>query len=195
METKLKQRVIGALLITTITVIVLPMLLDGSPEERARINTTIPDAPKIAIKNLTVQQVKEAMLEQETQSAAKLPEDIPDPKLALEEIVEDNVEGIDTEKNFQLDKNNLPVSWSLQLGSFKQKNNAIKLRKSLRDAEYRSYILKANSLDTEVYRVFVGPILSIEKIKGFATDIESDFEMKGQVVRYKIEDDVNQLEG
>ena len=98
-------------------------------------------------------------------------------------------------KTYQLDANNLPVSWSLQLGSFRKKNNAIKLRRSLREASYRTYILAAETTEGQVFRVFVGPILSINKLKGFSADIESSFEMKGQIVRYRIEDDANQLGG
>lgn len=197
MELKLKQRVVGALLLTAAAVIVLPMLLDGSAEDRARIDATIPEAPKIALKSLTIQQVQDAMLEMEAASLQQLPIDIVEEKLPLEELLEnpDGNASVDTEVEYQLDQNDLPVSWSLQLGSFRQKDNATKLRKSLRDAEYRSYIIKATMAESEVFRVFVGPILSIKKIKGFASDIESEFNMKGQILRYKIEDDAGQLEG
>lgn len=201
MELKLKQRVVGALLLTTAAVIVLPMLLDGSAEERARINATIPEAPKIALKSLTIQQVKETMLEMETESLQQLPIDILEEKLPLDEVLKklevspESNTSVDVELEYQLDQNDLPVSWSLQLGSFRQKDNAIKLRQKLRDAQYRSYILKAKMADSQVYRVFIGPVLSIKKMQGFATDIESEFNVKGQIVRYKIEDDVNQFEG
>jgi DedD protein len=208
---KLKQRVIGAVLLTTVAVIVLPMLLDGSAEERSRINATIPDAPKIELKSLTVEDVKNSMREMEAASAAKLPVDKPTEKLPLEELEEaikskdtSNVipdttpavtQVIDLTVAYQLDKNDLPVSWSLQLGSFRKKENAVNLRKALRDSRYRSYILKASTADNDVFRVFVGPLLNIKKLKAFAEKIESSFDMKGQIVRYKIEDDVNQLEG
>ncbi|MBL4680115.1 MAG: SPOR domain-containing protein [Pseudomonadales bacterium] len=201
MELKLKRRVVGALLLTTAAVIVLPMLLDGSAEDRARINTSIPEAPKIALKRLTIQQVKDAMLEMEAESTQQLPIDILEEKLPLDELLTQLEvtpkihSSVDPEVEFQLDQNNLPISWSLQLGSFHQKNNAIKLRQSLRDAQYQSYILKANAAEKEVFRVFVGPILSIKKMKEFAVDIESNFKMKGQILRYKIEDDADQLEG
>lgn len=205
----MKQRVVGAALLTTAAVIILPMLLDGSAEERARINATIPDAPKIELKSLTVNDVKNAMREMEAASAAKLPEDKPTEKLPLDELVEKNTSNktpdeipdletaaeVDPNVAFQLDKNDLPVSWSLQLGSFRKKENAINLRKSLRDADYRSYILKASTKEGKVYRVFVGPILNIKKIRIIAEKVETTFEMKGQIVRYKIEDDTHQLEG
>lgn len=208
---KLKQRVIGAVLLTTVAVIVLPMLLDGSAEERSRINATIPDAPKIELKSLTVEDVKNSMREMEAASAAKLPVDKLTEKLPLEELEEaikskatsdvilDTTPAvtqvIDPAVAYQLDKNDLPVSWSLQLGSFRKKENAVNLRKALRDAQYRSYILKASTANNEVFRVFVGPLLNIKKLKAFAEKIESSFEMEGQIVRYRIEDDVNQLEG
>lgn len=211
----MKQRVIGAALLTAVAVIILPMLLDGSAEERARINATIPEAPKIELKNLTVEDVKISMREMEAASLAKLPVDKPTEKLSLEElegaIESKNISNliadttpettptvktvVDPNVAYQLDKNDLPVSWSLQLGSFQKKENAVNLRKALRDARYRSYILKASPVENEVYRVFVGPVLNIKKLKGIAEKIESSFDMKGQIVRYKIENDANQLEG
>ena len=76
METKLKQRVIGAVVLTTLAIIVLPMLLDGSAQDRARISANIPSAPMIDVKSLTIPQVKQAMLEMEQESTARLPVEI-----------------------------------------------------------------------------------------------------------------------
>ncbi len=185
MEAKLKQRVIGAVVLTTLAIIVLPMLLDGSAEDRARVYATIPEPPQIELKSLTVLQVRQRMEKMEQASAERLPvetaeEDLPEP---------------DEDKPYQLDVNQVPVSWTLQLGSFAEKDNATRLRQSLRDSQFRSYILTADSSKGMVYRVFVGPMLSKNRLTDFARDIEGDFELKGQIIRYRIEDDRNQLGG
>jgi DedD protein len=184
-EAKLKQRVIGAVVLTTLAIIVLPMLLDGSAEDRARVSATIPEPPQIELKSLTVRQVKKNMEKMEQASAERLPV----------EAVEEDLPGAGEDKPYQLDGNKVPVSWTLQLGSFGEKDNATRLRQSLRDAQFKSYILTADSSKGMVYRVFVGPMLSKSRLSGYAQDIEGDFELKGQIIRYRIEDDRNQLGG
>lgn len=170
------------MVLTALAVIILPMLLDGSAEDRARIIATIPEAPKIELKSLTTTQVTQTMLKMEQESHAKLPVELPDEVVSTDEV-------------FMLDQNNLPISWTLQLGSFRQRDNAVRLRQSLRDARFSTYVLTADSNKGQVYRVFVGPMLNKNKLINFAEDIESKFEIKGQIIRYQIEDDVNQLSG
>ena len=186
MEIKLKQRVIGAVVLTTLAIIILPMLLDGSKQDRARVAAAIPNPPQIEIKNLNIAHIKQAQLEMEQESERGLPVEIADDKSETP----DQVSG-----SYLLDKNHLPVSWTLQLGSFRQSGNATRLRQSLRDARFRSYILTGDSSEGQVYRVYVGPMLNKVQLLSFAQDIESKFDLKGQIIRYRIEDDVNQLGG
>jgi DedD protein len=206
-ETKLKQRVTGAIVLTTLAIIVLPMLLDGSAEDRARISTAIPPAPVINVKNLSIREVKQAMREMEQQSAAKLPVYIEDQDIEEPDVEDQEVEHQENEPSgngataqadaadYQLDVNDLPVSWTLQLGSFKQQDNAVKLRQSLREARFRTYILTAQSAEGQVYRVYVGPMLSKNALADYAVDIEARFALKGRIIRYRIAQDANQLGG
>ena len=45
---------VGAGVLTTLAVIILPMLLDGTSEDRARVMATIPEPPLIELKKLTM---------------------------------------------------------------------------------------------------------------------------------------------
>ncbi|MBD3649333.1 MAG: SPOR domain-containing protein [Pseudomonadales bacterium] len=100
------------------------------------------------------------------------------------------------EDAFALDEDQLPVSWTLQVGSFKDQDKAVRLRASLRDSEYRSYITQANDTpEGDTYRVFVGPMLEKQKLREISEQIESKFDLKGLIVRYRIEDDTGQLGG
>ena len=213
METKLKQRVIGAVVLTTLAVIVLPMLLDGSAEDRARVSATIPAPPKIQLKSMSIAEIKQNMARMEQESAARLPVEIldaesTDPTLdtTFDQAANSQTEDQQTEdqqtadqqavkETYRLDQNDLPVSWTLQLASFAERNNATRLRQLLRDAQFRTYILMADSTKGQVYRVFVGPMLSKTRLSGFAEDIEADFDLKGRIIRYQVEEDGNQLGG
>tara|TARA_R110002110_G_scaffold220482_5_gene434375 strand:- start:21 stop:530 length:510 start_codon:yes stop_codon:yes gene_type:complete len=168
---------------TTVAIIVLPMLLDGSAEDRARVEAAIPTPPQIDIKSLTVEETRQKMNQMADASKAKLPV-----------LVEDPVETPEQTENFSLNDNGLPISWSLQLGSFREEENATRLRQSLRDQAYRSYILAGDS-DDKLYRVYVGPMVNKEKLEEAQGEIEAAFELSGQIVRYRIEDDQFQLGG
>jgi DedD protein len=183
-DARLKQRVVGALVLTTLAIIILPMLLNGSAEDRAKVIANIPLPPKIEMKKISVEDIRRQMERSEQASAAALPTEVVD---------EDSYDEIKVD--FGLDKNNLPVSWSLQLGSFQLKDNALKLRTQLRAAEYHSYILHGKTSDGETWRVFVGPMLKKSALQTIASKIETSFSLKGQVVRYRVEDDADQLGG
>ncbi len=184
MDTRLKQRVIGAVVLTALAIIILPMLLDGSAEHRAKIESAIPEPPAIEITSLNVNQVREKMVEMEAQSATRLPE-----------VLKDEVKSPEEAPSFSLNDNGLPISWSLKLGSFKNKDNATRLRQSLRDANYRCYIISTEPDPEPVYRVYVGPMLDKLKLQAAAVELQKQFDLKGTIVRYRIEDDRNQLGG
>jgi DedD protein len=185
-EARLKQRVTGAVVLTTLAIIFLPMLLDGTSSDRARVMATIPEAPSIDIKQLTFDDARLRMREMEIESAAQLPE-----------IQEDPIVETLPATAFSLDKNNLPVSWSLQLGSFRNPNNATGLRQKLREADYRSYVIesKGQGGEADIFRVYIGPMLQkiqLEKIQG---EVQAKFSLQGPIVRYRVEDDKGQLGG
>lgn len=183
MHAKLKQRQTGAVILTSLAIILLPLLLDGTEEDRARVATDIPAPPKIDLDDITVQDVKRKIEQMEKASESRLPKEVED---------ETNYE---SSPDYILDKNQLPVNWSLQLGSFQNEENATRLRAQLREQNYRSYILHANTNDGEIYRVFVGPSSSKETLAEMNQEIEGKLKLKGRIVRYKIEEDRELLGG
>lgn len=184
MDVNLKQRVIGAVVMTAVAIIVLPMLLDGSAEHRAEVEANIPTPPSIPINSLSVEETRVEIEQMVAESTEKLPVLEPDP-----------IEDPEVTENFSLNDNGLPVGWSLRMGSFKEEANARRLRQSLRDKNYRSYILAGNPADDEYFRVYVGPMVNKEKLERTKTEIEAAFDLSGQIVRYKLEDDRYQLDG
>ena len=183
MDGKLKQRLTGAIIFTSLAIILLPLLLDGTEEDRASVAANIPAPPKIDLENITVQDVMRKIEQMEKASEARLPKEV------LDET------SYDIATDHMLDKNQLPVNWSLQLGSFQKEDNATRLRAQLRSQNYRSYILHANANDGETYRVFVGPSSSKETLVQMNQEIEVKLKLKGRIVRYRIEEDRELLGG
>jgi DedD protein len=182
-DLKLKQRLTGAIILTSLAIIFLPLLLDGNEQEREKVIANIPDKPTIDLESITVADVQAKMEQMERASEAQLPKEIADET------------DYETSPDFILDKNQLPVNWSLQLGSFQNEENATRLRTKLREENYRSYILHAKTSEGEIYRVFVGPSSSKESLAEMNVQIESKLKLKGRIVRYKIEEDKEQLGG
>ncbi len=183
MDVKLKQRLTGAVILTSLAIIVLPVLLDGSDRERIRLQAPIPEPPQIDLEDITVHDTVQKVEQIERASEARLPQ----------EVVDET--DYDSQSDFIFDRNNLPVNWSIQLGSFENRDNADRLQDMLRDRNYRSYILHAPSNAGDVYRVFVGPSSSKAVLTEMASQIEASLKLKGQIVRYKIEEDRELLGG
>ncbi len=185
MDNRLKQRVTGAVVLTALAIIILPMLLDGSREDRARVIASIPEPPVVELDSLRFEDI-------ERQIDALVAEG----EAALPKVTVDTVDySAQPAETLTLDQNQLPVSWSLQLASFENEDNARSLRASLRDAEYQTYIIRADTDAGERFRVFVGPVLQRSQLAEMGQAIEQKFALKGRVVRYEIQDDARQLGG
>lgn len=172
MQPQTKQRIVGASVIAALAVIFVPFLFDGSAPERHRVVYNPPPAPQYEPAPLTPEEVQASMRAMAEDSAQAMP-----PRTVDETDV--------VEAGFALDPDGLPVGWTLQLASFRDIANATRLRARLREATYQSYVLSKD----EVHRVFVGPGLDKERLNSIAADIEVQFDLKGMVVRYRIEDD------
>ncbi len=184
MDIKLKQRLIGAIILTSLAIIILPLLLTGTKENRQEtITSQIPAAPRIALQPISREAVVADMQQAERASEALLPQ---------EQVDETDYQA---SEDFMLDKNQLPLSWSLQMGSFRQQENAVSLRARLRAEDYRAYILAAKTATGDTWRVLVGPMVSKQAMLEQAASIEAKLGLTGQIVRYRVEDDVDQLGG
>ena len=183
MHVKLKQRLTGAVILTSLAIIILPLLLDGSEQERAGIYSQIPEPPQIDLDKINISDVARKIEQMERASEARLPKEVVD-ETDYEE-----------QPDFIFDKNNLPVNWSIQLGSFENKENAVRLRGKRRNRNYRTYILHARTNEGGMYRVFVGPSSSKATLTEMMVQIEASLALEGRIVRYSIEEDKELLGG
>jgi len=161
----IKQRLIGAVVLVALMIIFLPMFFGSGDMEPVDILIEIPEKPPVPEFNIT-QPVKPS-----DQRKAEVAEETPEQ--TLQELVDKEV-----------DNKNLPVSWALQVASFKERSNAEKLRDKLRKSGYKAYIKYRLDVEPKMIRVLVGPVLEraeIDKIKGTIT---RHHKLEGVVVRY-----------
>ncbi len=77
------------------------------------------------------------------------------------------------------------AAWVIQLGSFKQKTNALKLVNKLRAKGYRAFIQHVNVASGENTRVFVGPEKQQASARVVASELANDMKLHGIVISYK----------
>lgn len=75
--------------------------------------------------------------------------------------------------------------WVIQLGSFKNKANALRLVNQLRASGYRAFIQQVSTDGGDSTRVFVGPEAQQASARELATQLESNLHLRGFVISYK----------
>jgi cell division septation protein DedD len=86
--------------------------------------------------------------------------------------------------NEDLFKEKNPV-WVIQLGSFKNKTNALRLVNQLRANGYRAFIQQVNSTEGNSTRVYVGPETKQTAARALAGELESQLHVRGIVISYQ----------
>ena len=77
------------------------------------------------------------------------------------------------------------AAWVIQMGSFKKKENALRLVNNLRARGYRAFIQQVNTAFGDGTRVFVGPEGHEPTARALASRLENDTHIRGVVISYK----------
>lgn len=182
MEQRLKQRLIGAVVLVALAVIFIPMLLQGPIErESTSVPLAIPAQPAVEVR---VQAPVEPQV-----PVTELPE-VSDsaPPQSSEPVVQSPVASekpaaVPPEPSVMSPQ--LPpelASWTVQVGSFSTEANALGLRDSLRSKGYAAYTEKTRSGGKTLYRVRVGPTVERSEADKLRTALASKESLKGLVV-------------
>ncbi len=76
-------------------------------------------------------------------------------------------------------------AWAVQVGSFRQRENAERLRKKLKQLGYRAFVSKSSSGGKTVVRVRVGPHMEKAKAKKVKNKIEQQIKIQAMLVELK----------
>ena len=141
MDTPLKQRVVGAIVLVAVAVIVVPAILDGSGyKSRHARSIEIPAKPVFP------------PLSQDTVKP------IPTP---LDQTFEKQPQQTEAEEQAKAKLK----SWMLQVGTFDSRDNAENYRNELRAKGHTTHVIKGKSNNKTVYKVQIGPDLSKKRIE------------------------------
>lgn len=192
----IKQRIIGALVLVSLGVIIIPMLLNGGGLLKDRVTSNKPisgdNIPVIPKKlNRVLPKIPQPIVMPEAKSITARPEraltkDSKTNKKTTPEIKTAPDIKVITETKYQ--KASRPVStkinmaYTLQIASFSQKANAVALQNKLRKKKHKAYIESLMTKKGRIYRLRVGPYLKFEQISTIKNQIEKQFKLKDTVI-------------
>lgn len=184
---RLKQRLLGAVVLVALAVIFIPMLLSGGREmEMPVFGSNVPER-STEIKNIQHIDIKETIkTEQKQVNPKRLPiaQGVPEPK-----VIKENKEKSIVEKITDLTKEEKkPVIketvWAVQVGSFSKRSNALGLKDKLRKKKIHAFVERIMNNKKATYRVRVGPEITREKAELLKLKLKKEFKLSGLVVKH-----------
>lgn len=205
MEPRLKQRLIGAVVLVALAVIFLPMLLSG-PVERTRVDIPMEIPPQPAVQPApelpaagSIQQPPPArkLAQAPEPVLAPAPEAAPEPAeapppevpVAPEQAVEPPPEPAAQAPAAvaqSVQPSEPPAggpSWVVQVGGFRNQDNALRLRERLRGADFPAFVDRTEWQGGPLYRVRIGPVLTREEAAELASAVQERYQMEGLILQ------------
>ena len=186
MDRILQQRLLGAAILLAVLVIVVPELLDGAGHRsRYPSDLNIPEVPEFK----PMQSVEALPIVEPDIPALPVPEDIAPQAVTtirpsvIEPVVDKpEVAAVITKKPAATAKPAAPPkpAWALQVGSFNDKNNALKMRDEYRGKGFTTYVDE----DSGSFRVRIGPELDRERMEKLQDRILKQEKIKGMIVTH-----------
>lgn len=138
----LKQRVVGAIVITALAAIFIPMLFDDPVADTDSYTNEL-SLPQQPLDNT------QTLLNSIPESSQEI--------LTQPQVAEIELQAQEIKESVQQTK---LESWIIQVGSFSQEKNALEFRDNLRKNEFTAYVDSVDSNQGTLYRLRVGPELS-----------------------------------
>lgn len=187
MEAKIKQRIVGVVVLVVLMLIVVPLLFTGSKKavtgtELANNMPAVPPAPVVKPVTVTatsmqaaVQPVSHPVVTSKPQSKA-VPHHHAKPPVKHQHRMRRR-----TRHHRGMVENK--VKWTVQVASFTSKSNANALQKKLSAKKFASYVKTAKVGTKLIHRVYVGPEITRDQAVRVANKLHHAVKMHGMIVR------------
>ena len=83
-----------------------------------------------------------------------------------------------------LDKDGIPIAWTLQVATMSSRDGARALRDELISAEMKAYIQALRRGNDTLYRVFVGPKFERTQLESIKLQVDSRYDVESLIARY-----------
>lgn len=187
MASKFQSRLVGTIILVAIGVIFLPDLFDGKKQHYQEQFASIPLQPETT-----------AEVEYETIPAPEFAEvDLPPEPVTVvidepqqEEVTAEAIEKanqplkVEPQSITEPKVGNQDTAWVVQLGVFRNFDNANQLVERLRKAGYQAHVFPKQPQQGDLARVVVGPDVSKQKLSADIKKLEELTGLKGRLVRF-----------
>ena len=197
-DNRIKQRIVGAIVLVSLGVIFIPMILSGTREQSMPIfGSPIPEKPD-NIANIKVLEFENTPKPPKKPEVVRLPvdkysskEDKPVKTEVKPEVKPTPVEPSKSEVKQspetvkpQTEEKKPLKAWAVQLGSFENRKNALVLKDKLIKKGFRAFVEKIIKANKTSYRVRVGPEVRRDNALKLQKQIEQKMNIKGLVMTH-----------
>lgn len=193
-ENKLKQRIVGAIVLVALAVIFIPMLLTGEGDSGMPLfGSNIPPKPA-NIERVKTLEIKTPQHPPQAEKIVRTPIDehnVASQTPAAKPVTksakassEEAVQPVSQDEPVTSSNDRDAKAWAVQVGSFSNPNNAMGLRDKLRKQGYKCFVEKVSTSKGEVYRVRVGPEVRRNNAEDLQKELQAKLDLKGLVVAH-----------
>lgn len=181
LDGKLKQRLIGALVLIVLAVVFLPMIFNNRGE---RIPETVVDTPPEPVRPTAAVTPPANITEPVQANANQTTTTDSHTNITNQATITTSTTNVTNRPVIsQPDANGLTATWTIQVVAVGNLKNAEAFMDKLRKANYNAYI----RTEGNIHRVFVGPFIEEAEAKKVQKQIQRQFKEEGIVKAFKPE--------
>ncbi len=172
MDRALKERIIGAIILVLFVVLVVPVFLDGPADDGEMTSERVPLPGQSGEQNRTV------VLNRDRTEPVPA---VVDGNGSVEEetgSTEDQIVSASAQKEPGTSPTGM---WAVQLGSFKERENAVRLTAELQELGFAAFLSQSPTESGGLHRVRIGPLKDRESAEAMAGRLKKSSH-EGQVV-------------
>lgn len=183
MREGLKQRLVGAVVLTALAVIFLPGVFKEQQAHQVDTRTLIPPPPQAEVIEFTAPdpgpEVESAPVPETMFLPDENAETLPatPPVKAADELPE--------VPKVTFNEQGIPEAWVVQVVSLSQQTTAMKLRDELLQLGYKAYIREVTTASGNFHRIFVGPQLDKAEAHAVKAELDQRLKVNAQVRRFE----------
>ena len=164
MERALKERIIGAIVLVIFVVLVVPIFLDGPPEDGEIVSERIllpgqkdQDIKTVVLERGRSEPIPVASSTKDVAAEPKVTQTTPEPVPQQQSVREEQAPVPQPQTAVVKPAASTTGMWAVQLGSFSNKENAEKLAADLRKQGYAAFLSQLQTSSGQLHRVRIGP--------------------------------------
>lgn len=195
MDSSLKQRLVGALILLALAVVFWPIIFVPPAEQGDDVRVIAPAAPPVDTSPLPEPDDLGLGPEQLAAAAGAGPDVLlpaadpaaPPPGLAPRGEVLPDPELEAAAEQLQaprIDEEGLPLAWSLQVATVSEEARSRALREELLAADYKAYIKRLRRGEQLLYRVLVGPRFTRDELLPVKAAVDERWGVDSLIMRY-----------